>query len=266
MPTGERWSTPLRPTTRGQPRSRRYGTRSARMTSVGWWMLWFAQWRRCRKQTVARLVVRSLAILQTFKDFCADCRCAIARSPRLPGGDLVLSSMSADIGQVTFRPSDLADLNRHVVFCHNDLEPRNIFVRSVAGRCEVAAIIDWEMAGFYPFAYEAGVKDCVLGLSNLSFGWYSLFRERTAHLLPGGECHAKLMQALGIIHDSEKKVMTGNVGMQLQTKWIAREQVSKASDIRRGWMRKEGCKAPQTFTKEDKDKLELEVLKELGYI
>ncbi|KAK4144139.1 uncharacterized protein C8A04DRAFT_28041 [Dichotomopilus funicola] len=64
------------------------------------------------------------------------------------GGDLVLSSMSADIGQVTFSPSDLADLNRHVVFCHNDLEPRNIFVRSVAGRCEVAAIIDWEMAGF----------------------------------------------------------------------------------------------------------------------
>lgn len=180
-------------------------------------------------------------------------------------GNLVLSSAFEEIGQVTFSQSDLAQLNRDTVLCHNDLEPRNILVRSVAGRYELAAIIDWEMAGFYPFAYEHGVKDSVLGSSNLLFGWYSLFKERTAHLLPAEECHTKLIQALAVVYESRKRAMTRNVGVRVQAKWIAREQVTKSADVRRGWVREEGCEAPSTFTKEVKDNLELEVLKELGY-
>lgn len=36
-------------------------------------------------------------------------------------------------------------------------------------RYKLAAIIDWEMAGFFPFAYERGLKDVILRSSHLSY-------------------------------------------------------------------------------------------------
>ena len=124
----------------------------------------------------------------------------------------------------SFTRSDLNDLLHHVVFCHNDLEPRNILVRETSSaegkspRYELAAVIDWEMAGFYPFAYEYGLKDTVLGSSNLSFSWYSLFKERTSHLLPRAEYHTKLIKALKMVDESKKRSMTRNVGIRVQAK------------------------------------------------
>ncbi|TQN67169.1 Vegetative incompatibility protein HET-E-1, partial [Colletotrichum shisoi] len=88
-------------------------------------------------------------------------------------GSVVLKSDFEDVGQVELTRADLDDLKNNVVFCHNDLEPRNILVRpsteSRSPRYDLAAIVDWEMAGFFPFAYEIGWKDIVLGESNLSF-------------------------------------------------------------------------------------------------
>jgi len=81
---------------------------------------------------------------------------------------------------------------------------------------ELAAIIDWGMAGFYPFTYEYSLKDTTLGSSNLNFSRYSLFKEQTRHLLPEAECHSKLIKTTRIIYDSSKKTMTGNVGVRLQ--------------------------------------------------
>lgn len=56
-----------------------------------------------------------------------------------------------------------------------------------------------------------------------------------------------------------------NVGVRFQAKWIEREQV-EISDVRQGWARKSGTKAPKAFTKDDREVLEQEVLKELGYV
>lgn len=132
------------------------------------------------------------------------------------------------IGRAEFTHADLDNLRHHAVFCHNDLEPRNILVKKTSPtedkspRYELAAIIDWEMAGFYPFTYEYGVKDTVLGFSNLFFSWYSLFKERTSYMLPRAECHIKLIKALRIINKSKKKSMTRNVGIRVQAKWVER--------------------------------------------
>lgn len=158
---------------------------------------------------------------------------------------IIIQSAFDDIGRIELSYSNLEDLHKHVVLCHNDLEPRNILVRqarpnddSSDARYELAAIIDWEMAGFYLFAYEYGLKDTLLGSSNLSFSWYSLFKERTAFLVPEGECHRKLIKAMGIIPQSKDKTMTRNVSVQFKAKWIERERVKMSVDIRRGWFEK----------------------------
>lgn len=183
----------------------------------------------------------------------------------------VLRSAFEGIGQVEFTHSDLLDLQNGVVFCHNDLEPRNILVRETSPadnkspRYELAAVIDWEMAGFYPFAYEYGIKDTILGSSNMSFSWYSLFKERTSHLLPRADSHTKLIKALRVIDESNKRVMMRNVGARVQAKWVERENVELSSELRQGWVRKAGAEVPGPFTKDDQANMEMGVLRELGY-
>ena len=197
----------------------------------------------------------------------------LQRNQRQPGckllgtdGGLSIESEYNDIGQIDLSHSDLDELQHCVVFCHNDLEPRNILVRkSFSGKYEVAGVIDWEMAGFFPFAYEYGVKDTSLGCENLYFSWYTMFKGKASSLLPQTECHTKFIKAVRIIEKSKKKAMSRNVGVRVQEKWIQREKVEESSDIREGWIRKAGEKS-QVFTKEDLQKLENEVLKELGYI
>jgi hypothetical protein len=185
---------------------------------------------------------------------------------------ITIGSAFEDVGGVEFTHSELDDLQQHVVFCHNDLEPRNILVRGTSPtedksqRYELAAIIDWEMAGFYPFAYEFDVKDTVLGSSNLSFSWYSLFKERTSHLLPRAEGHTKLIKALRVIDESKKRSMARNIGIRVQAKWVERENVELSSDLRQGWVLKDGAEVPGPFTKDDQANLEMDVLRELGYV
>lgn len=186
--------------------------------------------------------------------------------PEIDSG-IAVQSVFEDIGQVHFSESDLNDIHRHVVFCHNDLEPRNIIVREVSsGKYELAGLIDWAEAGFFPFSYESGSKDPGLGLKNMSFSWYTLFKNKTSHLLPRAEGHTKFIQALRIIDESEKRFMARNVGSSVQKKWLQREQVEQASDVRQGWVRKAGAKVPTPLTKKELDTLELNVLEELGFV
>ena len=184
---------------------------------------------------------------------------------------VVVQSAFNDVGRVELTNSDLDILRQSVVFCHGDLEPRNLLVKPAAGTgravtYELAAIIDWEMAGFFPFAYEYGIKDTYLGSSNLWFNWYSLFKSRTAHLLPEGEAHTKMIEALRVITTSRQRNMTRNVGVRVQSRWIAREMLELSPDIRLGWVRKDEAADMGPYTKEDNEALELEVLKELGII
>lgn len=163
-----------------------------------------------------------------------------------------IQSEHDDIGQINLSYSDLEELQHHVVFCHYDLEPRNILVRKASsGKYELAGVIDWEMAGFFPFAYEYGFKDTVLGSSNLSFSWYTMFKNHTSYLLHRAESHVKLIKALRIIEKSRKRSMTRNVGVRVQAKWVQREQVEESSDFGRGWVRKAGATSHGVFTKYD---------------
>lgn len=180
---------------------------------------------------------------------------------------VTIQSAYEDIGSVDLSRSDFEELHRHVAFCHNDLNPRDILVKEVSpGKYDLVGLIDWEMAGLFPFACEIGVKDADLGLANLSFSWYRIFRDLAAHLLPQVECHAKMIKALRIIKKSRLRFRQRNVGVRVQAKWIEREQIEESSDPRRGWVRKAGVEPPKSLTREETSDLELNIAKELGLL
>lgn len=190
------------------------------------------------------------------------------------GDGIIIKSIYEDLTSVHITQEELESLKRQVVFCHNDLEPRNLLVRkktSADGKIhyELAAIIDWEMAGFYPLGYEYCLKDSLLGSSNLYYSWYALFKQRAVHQLVFNQfppCQLSLMQAIDIIYESWRRKSKRNVGVLTRTRFIQREQLMRGPSISDGWIRKRNARDIRKYTAEDNEKLEEDVLRELGYI
>ncbi|KAL1856259.1 hypothetical protein Daus18300_010831 [Diaporthe australafricana] len=192
------------------------------------------------------------------------------------GSVIIESCHYPDLGRVEISGSELQVLEQTSILSHNDIEPRNILVRKSSAldkhECtyKLAAIIDWEMASFIPFALETGTKDVFLGRQNQNFDWYRLFKENTASmLLP--ETHAvndKLFQALMLTEQASRREAGRNVGMAVQKKWIKREKLKMSGNtgMQQGWIRQADAGTVDPFAEADNEALEIEVLKELGYI
>ena len=80
--------------------------------------------------------------------------------------------------RVKFSHEELRALEQRVVLYYNDVELRNILVRQDnGGKYELDVIIDQEMAAFVLYTFEYGTKDNILGISNLYFDQYKLFKK-----------------------------------------------------------------------------------------
>jgi hypothetical protein len=159
-----------------------------------------------------------------------------------------------------------------VVLSHNDLEPRNLLVKREEGEdgphYKLAAIIDWEMAGLFPSAFETAVKDISLGNCNQYLDWYLMFKERTRAMISGGEASEKLVKAVRLIADSRTMQQKRGVSAEIRRRWIVREGLELSENALEGWIPKTvGDGAEHTllpFSKADNDELEQQVLKDLG--
>jgi hypothetical protein len=187
-----------------------------------------------------------------------------------PGGITIKSALS-ELGEITFSDGDLAALESDAVLCHSDMEPCNILVRRIADtnatdpQYEVAAIIDWEMAGFFPFAFEIAFKDVELGSSNLHLDWYTLFKARTQTLIVPGENSTKLIKAVRLIVDSRCMQWKKKVGVEFTRRWIKQEGLELHRNPYLGWVPGPGARRWK-FSKEQNDELELQIAKEFGYV
>jgi hypothetical protein len=117
------------------------------------------------------------------------------------------------------------------VLCHLDLEPRNVLVRWDNGRWDLAAIVDWESAAWYPFAFEYARKDAMFGTEEVDFQRYELFKERMGRLVPRDKGTEKLAEALWVVNEGNDRRMGGGglvrqegmLGMVERKLWVARE-------------------------------------------
>ena len=121
-----------------------------------------------------------------------------------PGPDegLVITSAFEDLGSVTVTKSDMERWPQEAVFCHNDLTPRNIMLRprgddggGAGTRYELAAIIDWELAGFYPPSYQVALQDTYLGTGNMRPDFYLLLKQGLKGITPPSPSQVTLLLA-----------------------------------------------------------------------
>ena len=193
-------------------------------------------------------------------------------------GGVVITSLfqdweDEDLRSVQLSASDLAWLYQHACFQHNDLEPRNILVKLDSDRiqydefdAELTAIIDWELAGFYPPGFEYAVKDVYLGCNNWHYSWYRVFKDRVGEALKLREAPSpqkKFMKAIALIMESDARETGRDFRKLARQKFIAREQIMRGKEIWEGWVRKSGAVDVKTYGEADNDRLEEEVLMEL---
>ncbi|KAF3491098.1 uncharacterized protein GIQ15_00615 [Arthroderma uncinatum] len=183
-------------------------------------------------------------------------------------GGIKFKSSCDDIPPVAISRAAIDALQDAVVLCHNDLEPRNILVQAeetgsspLTVQYKVVAIIDWEMAGFFPFAFEFLYKDLILGSSNLYYSWYRLFKDQTARCIhanssPLTDAQKHLFMALDMGLESRARASTRNVGKLVQRKWIERDRLVKSGKVSLGWVRGPEAGDVQRFSKEDNKELE----------
>jgi len=82
--------------------------------------------------------------------------------------DIKIQSCFEELGSMVINNTDIDKWPEEVIFCHNDLTPRNFILRLCSSsdgtfKYKLAGIIDWELAGFYPASYEPQPARYVLG-------------------------------------------------------------------------------------------------------
>jgi hypothetical protein len=180
----------------------------------------------------------------------------------------------SEISSVHFSREDLIDLTSQAVFCHNDLLPRNLMAQEagdVNGKTwyKLVSIIDWEYSCFVPKGYEIFYKDQELGLINLYFDWYLLFRQKTKCLLPDPPrpSQVKLFDAMAIARLSHLARKTENFNHRLQQKFIETYKLVHGG-LKHGWWRTTGDNSALNFAEQEKQELDVlidHVRNEIGF-
>ncbi|KAE9982871.1 hypothetical protein BLS_005272 [Venturia inaequalis] len=163
--------------------------------------------------------------------------------------------------------SCLLEMESGAVMSFMDLEPRNIIVRAKEGAnggYEVAGIIDWEMAGFFPSGFEQMFKDSQCGSVNAYFDWYRMFRDKTTDCLSLGENSAQLalFSVMDMARQSYMAQERRNFGLLYTRKWILEEKL--VLDGIKGWIRKPEAGKVEPWSEEKNRLLGAQVAKELG--
>ncbi|KAH6882809.1 hypothetical protein BKA58DRAFT_25383 [Alternaria rosae] len=192
----------------------------------------------------------------------------------LDGDGIIIRSALPELGELHLSSHDLQALEQNLVLSHNDLEPRNLLVKKAESedgqRYELAAIIDWEMAGFFPSAFETAVKDISLGSCNQYLDYYLMFKEKTRAMLYSGEPSENLIKAVRLIDESRALQMKRNVGTEIRRRWISREGLEMSDDALEGWILKNAENGTKhelcPCSKADNDELENQVLKDFGML
>lgn len=185
-------------------------------------------------------------------------------------GDVIIESHYTDLGSATIEKSAMEKWAHEAVLCHNDLTPRNIIVKprnsaDGASEYQLAAIIDWELAGFYPASYELGLQDTYLSGANRLVSFYLLLKEQMEELVPATRRQASLLRAMGILFESrQKRLLEGsNIPAHIPQRFIQGLRLRRDEDPYVGWVPEDEGTAQSALSCADAQALEDEVVTEM---
>ncbi|KAK2770566.1 hypothetical protein CKAH01_14689 [Colletotrichum kahawae] len=191
-------------------------------------------------------------------------------SPTTPAGDVVVQSQYADLGSLKIERTIMEQWGHESVFCHNDLTPRNIILKPCnspdgSSDYQLSAIIDWEVAGFYPASYELSLQDTYLSGGNRLISFYSFLKRQMKDLVPASSPQVSLLQAMEILFESRQRrlVEGSNIPAIIRQRFMQRLQLRRDEDPYIGWLPKDQGAAQLVLSRADAERLEDDVVAEI---
>ncbi|KAI1159189.1 kinase-like domain-containing protein [Nemania serpens] len=177
---------------------------------------------------------------------------------------LVIKSNFEDLGTAIVNDSHMEHWAKEAVFCHNDLTPRNLIVQSNESpdgntSYKLAAIIDWERAGFYPPSYELSLQDTYLSGGNRHISFYFLLKEGMKDIVPPSPSQVSLLRAMELLFESQQRSLFEgrNIPAHIRKRFLEILQLSRDKDPYVGWKcETEGRPYPE-LSREDAEKLRM---------
>ncbi|KAI4601505.1 hypothetical protein KJ359_011634 [Pestalotiopsis sp. 9143b] len=155
---------------------------------------------------------------------------------------ITIQSNFEDLGALTIEKADSDKWSEEAVLCHNDLNPRNIIIRqqeSQDGTIEhrLAAIIDWELAGFYPASYELSLQDTYLSTGNQHLSYYLKLKSLMRNLVPRTLSQIQLLKANELVYESQQRHQGNgtNVPAHIRKRFIEYFHLVRDDDPYVGW-------------------------------
>jgi len=164
--------------------------------------------------------------------------------PIVNSGDLRMQSSSVELGPTVINKSDIDKWPAEAVLCHNDPSPRNLILRShpsLDGKSnyKLAGIIDWELAGFYPAAYELSLQDTYLSGANRHVSFYLLLKAQMKNVVPRSSSQVVLLQAMELIFESQQRLLLegNNIPAHIRKRFMNNSRLARNNDPYVGWTR-----------------------------
>lgn len=183
---------------------------------------------------------------------------------------LVIKSDFEDIGSTTVGDPDMEQWPKEAVFCHNDLTPRNLILQSTGSaarvtRYKLTAIIDWELAGFYPASYQLSLQDTYLSGSNRHLSFYLLLKKRMEDITPPSPSQVTLLRAMELIFESQQRRLSEGTNIPAHIRKKSREvlELGRDKDPYVGWKCATEAGSPPEFSRDDAQRLEDNVVAEM---
>ncbi|KAI1750448.1 hypothetical protein F4782DRAFT_509745 [Xylaria castorea] len=139
------------------------------------------------------------------KDFCTKHHVSKRQGIRI-------QSSIEDLGLVFIQTSEMEQWPNEAVFCHNDLTPCDIIIKSHtsldgSSHYKLATIIDSELAGFYPPSYELSLQDTYLGAGNRRLSFYLLLKRHLKELVPSSSLQIAHCKAMEVVWESRHRLL-----------------------------------------------------------
>ncbi|KAJ2991414.1 hypothetical protein NUW58_g2520 [Xylaria curta] len=154
------------------------------------------------------------------KDFCTEDGFSVPHN-------VIIRSKFEELGSIMVSDVAMAQWPREAVLCHNDLTPRNFIIQSDTSpdgkaNYRLAAIIDWEAAGFYPPSYELSLQDTYLSGGHRHLSFYLLLKEHLREITPISSSQIALCQAMALVFESQQKLLSNgsNVPANIRKRFI----------------------------------------------
>ncbi|CAM1500496.1 Fc.00g096580.m01.CDS01 [Cosmosporella sp. VM-42] len=204
-----------------------------------------------------------MKIRKLRKPFCT-------KEPVVGRQEMTIHSNFEELGSLFIDISSIEQWSREAVFCHNDLNPRNLILReypSLDGKrkYKLTGIIDWELAGFYPASYELSLQDTYLGLATQKLSYYLLLKDSLKNIVPRSSSQVALLRANELICESQERLLSNgtNIPAHIRKRFLENTGLVRDSDPYAGWTRRAKDGLFHEYSSTEAQKLEDEVIEEM---